>query len=141
MCFPQQIVYVLKSIGTSGHQCSFGLPAAWMFFLYMPPVKRRAPIAVCDGYAAPAAHRIAPSFALFFYRICRTCALPREHYFASSQRSLMVCRRQTMVCREQTIVWWEQTMVCRRQTKIILYAVCGAVVAWLAQVGIVIPIA
>ncbi|WP_315207094.1 hypothetical protein [Alloprevotella tannerae] len=110
-------------------------------FLYMSPVKRRAPIAVCDGYAAPAAHRIAPSFALFFYRICRTCALPREHYFASSQRSLMVCRRQTMVCREQTIVWWEQTMVCRRQTKIILYAVCGAVVAWLAQVGIVIPIA
>ncbi|WP_315570008.1 hypothetical protein [Alloprevotella tannerae] len=46
-----------------------------------------------------------------------------------------------MVCREQTMVWWEQTMVCRRQTKIILYAVCGAAVAWLAQVGIVIPIA
>lgn len=66
-----------------------------------------------------------PFLCSLFYRICRTCALPREHYFASSQRSLMVCCRQTMVCREQTIVWWEQTMVCRRQTTIMPYAGCG----------------
>ena len=73
-------------------------------FSYLRLAKSRASIAPRDGYAAPAAHRIASFLCSLFYRICCTCALPREYYFAPSLRSLMVCCRQTMVCREQTMI-------------------------------------
>jgi len=64
-------------------------------FSYLRLAKSRAPIASCDGYAAPAAHRIAPSFALFFTEYaalarCRESTISHLHCarpsFAAAKR-------------------------------------------------------